>query len=290
MGTNMTVSRWGGPVLRGLAIAALLIFVLFPLLWLFLMSLKTPRDLIANPPVFIFRPILDNYGAVLGLDVDFARYGVAAPDVDYLRGYRNSLIICTGALVLALAIGVPVAYALTRSRFPWKEPFAFAILGYRFIPDLAVVIPFYILFLQLRLYDTSIGLMLAYQTFLVPFLIWSMRGYFQDLPREVLEAAAVDGSSPVGIFFRIALPLAAPGLAASSGLAFIFAWNNFSFGLILTQLQAQPVTVTMLGYITYSATLWGQLAAAAMLIIVPELIVAAVIQRYVVRGLTYGVH
>lgn len=290
MGSSRFPARWLDSLVRLVALGALLVFVLFPLLWLFLMSLKRPRDLIANPPLFVFRPIIDNYAAVLGLDINFARHGVAAPDVDFLGGYGHSLAICAGALVIALAIGTPIAYVLARFPFRWREQLAFAVLGYRFVPDLAVLIPFYILFLRLRLFDTLLGLMLAYQTFLIPFLIWSLRGYFQDLPREVEEAAFIDGNSRIGVFFRIALPLTAPGLAATAGLAFIFAWNNFSFGLILTQLQAQPVTVTMLGYITYNATLWGQLAAAAMLIIVPELLVAILIQRYIVRGLTYGIH
>jgi len=273
-----------------MALCALLLFVLFPLAWLLLMSLKSPLELIANPPRFVFLPIMDNYAGVLGVPVDYARLGIAAPKVEFLAGYRNSLVTCVGALLLALAVSVPAAYALARFEVPWKERLAFAFLGFRFVPDLAIAIPLYVLFLRLGLYDTPIGLILAYQSFMLPFLIWSMRGYFQEVPRELDEAAAIDGCSPVGVFFRIALPLAAPGIAATAALVFIFAWNNFSLGLILTQLRAQPVTVTMLGYITYNATLWGQLAAAALMIIVPELIIAAFIQRYIVRGLTLGIH
>jgi len=270
-------------------LVALLVFIIFPLVWVFMMSFKGPNDLVANPPRFVFRPIIENYAAVLQLDMDYSKLGIyTAASVDFLAGYRNSLVICIGALAMSLLLGLPSAYALARFEFRFKEHLAFGFLGMRFVPDLALVIPLYILFRQLHLYDTKLGLMISYQSFMLPFIIWTMRGYFQEVPKELEEAAALDGCSFLGTFRRIVLPLTAPGLAATAALAFIFAWNNFGFGLMLTQVNAQPVTVKMLGYITYTATLWGQLAAAGVIIIAPQLLVGVFIQRYIVRGLTYG--
>jgi multiple sugar transport system permease protein len=268
-----------------------MLFVVFPIIWVFLMSLKAPLDLVAYPPRFIFQPIYENYAAVLELDIDYSRLGMyAAADVDFLSGYGNSLMICTGALVLAAAVSIPAAYALARLDVPWKEQIGFTLLGVRFVPEMALAIPLYIVFLRFKLYDTIPGLVLAYQSFMVPFMVWTMQSYFQEVPEELGDAARVDGCSAFQVFRHIFLPIAAPGLASVGALAFIFAWNNFSFGLILSRNIAQPVTVKMLGYITYTATLWGQLAAASMLVIIPQLIVGAFIQRYIVRGLTYGIH
>lgn len=264
-----------GNVAYWIAFVVFAVFTLFPLVWVALMSFKTNVDIIAVPPKFFFTPTLDNFREVLGQG-------------DFLNYYRNTFIIAAGAVALTLVVGTPAAYVLARYDFKFKEDLAFTFLSFRFAPELAVIIPLFVIFQQLKLYDSYLGLILIYQAITLPLLIWLMRGYFEDVPKDIEQAAKVDGAGFWEIFTRIAIPLVLPGIAAAAVLAFIFSWNSMVFGLVLGGRETYPVTIGLLGYMGYQNVDWGPMAAATIVTIVPEFILASFVLRSLVRGLTFG--
>jgi multiple sugar transport system permease protein len=183
---------------------------------------------------------------------------------------------------------LPAAYALARLRFGAKEPLAFTYLSFRFLPEITIILPLYVIYQRLQLYNTYIGLILVYQLISLPLMIWMMRSYFEEIPMAIEQAARTDGYSWFGAFFRLIFPLAAPGIAATVILAFIFCWNNFIFGLMLGGHSTQPVTVGLLSFMGTNQVQWGLMAAATIVTIVPEMILALLVQRYMIRGLTFG--
>ncbi len=246
------------------------------------MSLKKSRDVIAVPPKFLFSPTLENYKAItIGMESYTLR-------PDFPLYYLNTLIIATAAVCLSILLGTLAAYSLARFSFKFKEDIAFTFLSFRFAPELMIILPLYVVFQKFHLVDTFLGLTLAYQLITLPFLIWVLRGFFEEIPREIEQAARVDGYTWWGVFRRISLPLVKPGLAAVIILSFIFAWNNFIFALILGGENTQPVTLGILGFIGYERVLWGQMAAATIICVIPELILAFFVQKYIIRGLTFG--
>ncbi len=270
-------------VLLGLCGYAL--FALFPILWVGMMSFKSHRDIVSPTPEILFRPTLENYRAILPRSQEGPH---ETGRMDFLQCFRNSLRITLGALALSLAVGVPAAYVLARLSFRGKEDIAFLFLSFRFAPEIAVIIPVYLLFKELGLYNTYLGLILVYQLITLPLVVWIARGYFEEISKEVEQAAQLDGYSWWGIFTRVALPLVKPGIASTAVLTFIFAWNNFVFGLILGARETFPGTVATLGFISYESVLWGQMAAATVITILPPLALSIFIQKHLVRGLTLG--
>ena len=261
------------------------IFALFPLFWIGIMSLKSHVDIISPIPKIIFKPSFDNYQAIL-----FGMKGAQneAGRTEFVLYFKNSCIVTLCAVLISLLAGIPAAYSLARYRFRLKEDIAFTFLSFRFAPEIAVIIPIYMLYQKLHLYNTYLGLILVYQLITMPLVIWIIRGYFEDISPEIEQAAKLDGYSWWGVFTKIALPLVKPGLASTAILAFIFAWNNFIFGLILGAKDTFPTTVGTLGFISYESVLWGQMAAATVITILPPMILAIFIQKYIVRGLTMG--
>lgn len=274
-------------ILRGVAIGLVLIWTCFPIYWMVLMSFKTPIDVTHYPPKFVFKPTLANWeNVLLGRQWTGTHYETVKMDV--LRYFKNSLIIATGATLLAMILGLPAAYSLARYKFFRKEDFAFTLLSFKFAPALLVVFGLYSVYQKLNLYDTFIGLIIIHQLILLPFVVWMMRSYFAAIPIEVEQAARVDGFSWWGVFTRITLPLIKPALAATSVVAFIYSWNEFLFGYVLAGDVSRPVTPSILGFISYERVLWGQMAAAATLAMVPSVLLSLFIQRYVVAGLSFG--
>ena len=260
-----------------LALAALLAytaFALFPLFWIFLMSLKTQRDVIATPPKFIFTPTLENYANVLSRP-------------EFLQPFKNSVIVSFGALLVSVLIGLPAAYALAKMDFRFKEDLAFSFLSLRFAPELIVLLPLFVIYQAAGLYDTYIGLILVYQLITFPLMVWMMRSFLEDVPRELEEAVRVDGGTWFTGFRMIVTRIALPGLAASCVLSFIYAWNHFVFALVLSS-QKTVITAGLLQFISFEQVQWGSMAAGVMLAIIPEFIVAVFALRYMIRGLTAG--
>ena len=274
-GKGVGRQRRAGDALALLALLAYTAFALFPLLWIFLMSLKTQRDVIATPPKFIFTPTFQNYAEVLSRP-------------DFLVPLKNTVIVTLGALLLSVIIGLPAAYALARMEFRGKEDLAFSFLSLRFAPELIVLLPLFVIYQSFGLYDTYIGLILVYQLITFPLMVWMMRSFLEDVPKELEEAVQIDGGSWFTSFRMIITRIALPGLAASCVLSFIYAWNHFVFALVLASQRTQVITGGLLQFISFEQIQWGAMAAGVMLAIIPEFIIAVFALRYMIRGLTAG--
>jgi len=272
-------------LLRYTGLSVYFIFALFPILWIILMSLKNSKDVIAVPPKFLFLPTLENYRAIT---IGLGSSAIESLKPDFPLYFLNTLIIAAATVCVSLLLGTFAAYSLARFSFKFKEDIAFTFLSFRFAPELMIVLPLYVIFQKFHLIDSFLGLTLAYQLITLPFLIWVLRGFFEEIPKEIEQAARVDGYTWLGVFRRISLPLVKPGIAAVIILSFIFAWNNFIFAMILGGEQTQPITLGILGFIGYERILWGQMAAATIICVIPELILAFFVQKYIIRGLTFG--
>jgi multiple sugar transport system permease protein len=260
------------------------LFALFPIVWMVLISLKPTDQLYTTQ--FIFSPTLDSYRAILIGDTQVGA-GVVARQ-DFPRNFLNSVIVSSGAVIVSLLVGVPAAYALARYNFKGKENLAFTFLSFRFAPEMVVIIPLSVIYRQLGLYDSYFGIIWVYQLVTLPLLIWVLRSYFEDVSPDIEQAAMIDGYPWWQIFIRILLPLVRPGLAAAALLAFVFAWNNFIFPLVLGASNTQTVTVSALGYLSSAQSFFNRMAAAAVIASLPQIVLALSIQRYLIRGLSFG--
>ena len=281
MGGHSAVGR----VLRGVALLVVVVFFLFPIAWILLMSFETNDQILHIPPLLAPHPTLGNYVALLSGKLQTA---TGAMDITFLRNLGNSLLLSTASVVVALILGVPAAYAFARFRFRGGEDIAFTLLSFRFAPPLLVLLPLSLYFQDLGLSNTYAGLIWIYQLICLPLILWIVRGYFEDASPDIEHAWRLDGHSWWSAFTRVALPLAGPGIAAAGLLSFIFAWNNFVFALILASADKQPVTVGALAFVTASGIQYGIIAAAIVLSIPPTLLLALYAQRWLVEGLSLG--
>jgi len=272
-------------VLRGVAITLVCIFFMFPIIWIFGMSFQTNETILRVPPSFLAEPSLINYRGLISGQLETA---AGSLKIDFMGNLFNSLFLSTASVIVALVLGVPAAYAFARLKFRGSENIAFTLLSFRFAPPLLVLLPLTIYFQQLGLADTYFGLIWVYQLICLPLILWIVRGYFEDIPADVEYAYRIAGHDFWATFRHIALPLAGPGIAAAGLLAFIFAWNNFVFALVLASADKQPVTVGALAFITASGIQYGQVAAGIVLSIAPTLALALYAQRYLVEGLSLG--
>jgi len=272
-------------ILRGIALAAVLVFFLFPILWIFLMSFQSNDQILRIPPSLLFRPTMINYTSLISGKLQTA---AGSLDLPFMHNLFNSVLLSSASVLVALVLGVPAAYAFARFHFRLGEDIAFTLLSFRFAPPLLVLLPLSLYFKDLHLSNTYVGLIWVYQLICLPLILWIVRGYFEDASPDVEYAYRVDGHSWWRAFTRIAIPLAGPGIAAAGLLAFIFAWNNFVFALILASADKQPVTVGALAFVTASGIQYGQIAAAIVLSILPTLALALYAQRWLVEGLSLG--
>lgn len=261
------------------------VVAVFPFAWIVMMSLKQPADVVADPPVILFTPTLENYEAVL-LGRRSERGEQARTDIP--RAFRNSVVVAVASVGVAMLVGNLGAYALAKLKVPAREWVAFFFLSFRFAPALAFIIPTFVVFRTVGLYNTHLGLIIVNQLIAIPLIVWTMRSYYEGIPHELFESAWIDGADIWQAIRNIALPLAAPGIAATAILSFIACWNNLTFPLLLGARETQTATLATITFISYEQVLWGQMAAAAVVTIVPELILAVLVMGYIVRGLTYG--
>ncbi|WP_299618875.1 carbohydrate ABC transporter permease [Pelagibius sp.] len=271
--------------LRGIALTLVVLFFMFPIFWIVLMSLQTNETILRSPPSMVFEPTLKNYVAIITGKLDSH---VASMDIAFMRNLWNSILLSVCSVAVALLLGVPAAYAFARHKFRGSEDIAFTLLSFRFAPPLLVLLPLTIYFQDIGLANTYFGLIWVYQLICLPLILWIVRGYFEDISPDLENAYRIAGHSWLSTFRRIALPLAGPGIAAAGLLAFIFAWNNFIFALVLASADKQPVTVGALAFVTASGIQYGQIAAAVVLSIAPTLALALYAQRYLVEGLSLG--
>ena len=267
--------RTTGHTLVVIGLSAWTLFTLAPIVWILLMSFKTPDQIVSNPPLFFFAPTFENYLEVFS--------GSA-----FLQPFMNSLIVTGGALVVTLVIGLPTAYALARFRFRGREDIGFGILSLRFAPELLIILPLYLIFQNSGLANSYVGLILAYQIVTLPMLVWMLRSFIEDLPGELEEAVAVDGGTRWTAFRHVLFRLIAPGLGASLMLSFIWAWNNYTLPLVLSGRETQVITTGLQQYIGYQAIEWGPMAAATIISILPGVLFAIFSLRWIVGGLTAG--
>jgi multiple sugar transport system permease protein len=272
-------------VLRGVLITLVLIFFLFPIGWIFLMSFQTNETILRIPPSLSFTPIIDNYTALITGEL---RTAAGSLQLDFMQNMFNSVLLSVCSVALSLVLGVPAAYAFARFKFRLGEDIAFTLLSFRFAPALLVLLPLSLYFKSMGLTNTYIGLIWVYQLICLPLILWIVRGYFEDISPDIEHAYRIAGNSWWKTFTRISIPLAKPGIAAAGLLAFIFAWNNFIFALILASADKQPVTVGALAFVTASGIQYGQIAAAIIISITPTLALALYAQRYLVEGLSMG--
>lgn len=272
-------------VLRSLAVTLVLVFFLFPIVWIFLMSLQTNETILRIPPSLAFTPIIDNYTALVTGQL---RTAAGSLQLNFMQNMFNSVLLSVCSVALSLVLGVPAAYAFARFKFRLGEDIAFTLLSFRFAPALLVLLPLSLYFKSMGLTNTYIGLIWVYQLICLPLILWIVRGYFEDISPDIEHAYRIAGNSWWRTFTRISIPLAKPGIAAAGLLAFIFAWNNFIFALILASADKQPVTVGALAFVTASGIQYGQIAAAIILSITPTLALALYAQRYLVEGLSMG--
>jgi len=260
---------------RRLSLWGYALWCLLPIYWLVATSLKRPVDVTARPPKFLFSPTFENY-----------REAFQSPQI---WGYfKDSAIVALGSTAVVLLIGIPTAYVLARYRFRGNADFGFWILTSRMTPPVAVLIPFFVMYVRTGLLDTYFGLIIAHVAFNLSIVIWLMKGFFEDLPPELEEAAFMDGAGHFQAFYQICLPVALPGIAAAGILAFMFSWNEFLFSLVLAGQHVRTVPVGLYGFVGYQQIQWGSLSAGAILMLVPVLAFVALFQRQLVRGLTMG--
>ncbi len=272
-------------VLRGVAITLVILFFMFPILWIVLMSFQTNETILRMPPSVVFTPTIENYQALITGKLETSA-GIL--EIAFMKNLFNSFFLSTASVAIGLVLGVPAAYAFARLKFKGSEDIAFTLLSFRFAPPLLVLLPLTIYFQQLGLANTYGGLIWVYQLIVLPLILWIVRGYFEDIPADVEYAYRIAGHSWGATFRKIALPLAGPGIAAAALLAFIFAWNNFVFALVLASADKQPVTVGALAFVTASGIQYGQIAAGIVLSIAPTFALALYAQRYLVEGLSLG--
>jgi multiple sugar transport system permease protein len=261
---------------RILNVAALVLaaMAMAPFLWLLQMSFKTNAQIFTFPPELFFAPTLENYAALW--------------ETDFRRSFINSLVVSTAATVLPMLLGVPAAYALSRWQARAAGSISLWILASRMAPPIAFTIPYFLAYRHLGLIDTWAGLVLIYLTFNLSLVIWMMRPFFDQLPQALEEAAWIDGATTAQGFFRIVLPLAAPGLAATAILCFLFAWNDFFFALILTRTEAMTAPVAVVNFMNYEGWEWGRIAAGGTMVMLPVLVFSLLVRKYLVHGLTGG--
>ena len=262
-------------VLFAISLFAVLIWV-FPVAWGLLTSFKTERDVLAYPPEVIFPPTLVNYH-----DVFFGGASI-------IPNLVSSLIVYGLTTALTMLFAIPAAYALARLDLPWKRATGFWVLATQMLPPVGLVIPYFLLLQRVGWTDTYQGLVLVYLTFALPFAIWLLVSYFEEIPREMEEAALLDRAGRLRALWHVILPQAKGGIAVTVIFVFLNSWNEFLFAVVLGGNNVRPVTVAMFNFISLEQTQWARLAAAAMAGMAPVIVLGLITQRHIVKGLTVG--
>ena len=258
------------------ALTALMVAAgLFPLIWLLSTATKNKLDAFAMPPIFIYKPIFDSFRGVLAKN-------------DFMASYRNSLIVVAGVTVFSLLLGVPSAYAISRTHFKGAKFAGLWMILSRMVPPMGFVLPMYLIFSRLKMLDTYGALILVDLTITLPFVTWLMMGFFKQVPEEIEDSARIDGCSRIETMYRITLPLVKPGIVTCAIFSFINAWNEYFYALIISGRNTRTAPVVLQGFVSFSGLNWGQLAAAGILVALPVLIFSLFVQKGLVKGLMGG--
>jgi len=272
-----TTFRRGAKI--GVATLSIIVCALFlvPVIWMIATSFQQAGDIFSIPPSLVFKPTLVNY------QLYFERAGVTSR-------YFNTVIVSVGASALSVLVGSLCGYALARLRIRGHATLGVVILASRAIPPISMVVPMYLVARRLGVLDKHMTLIVAYTSFLIPYVVWLTRGFFLALPTSLEDAALVDGCTRFGAFFRIILPNALPGLIATTIFCIILAWNELLFALILTNREAVtiPVSISGMASDTEQGALWGPLSAVGTLTVVPVVLFSLLVQKHLVTGLAAG--
>lgn len=267
---RVRVSLW-----HAIALIAIALVCVFPFYWMVTTSLKDQAVALASPPVWLFEPTLDHYRMVLG-------------PKDVGPSLLNSIIVAVSTTALAILLGTPAAYALARFEFRGKSDLWFWFITNRMVSPIVLALPIFMLARNLNLIDTHLVLILLYLTFNLPIVVWICADQFRGIPRDLDDAARIDGASRFTVFWRIALPLAAPGVAVSAIFSFIFSWNELLYALVLTRSASRTAPVAATSFMSGYDLPWGQIMATGTLIVLPVIVFALIVSRQLVRGLTMG--
>lgn len=258
-----------------LTVALVWLVFLFPLIWLIMMSLKTQVDMFAVPPLFFFQPTLEHYQATFA-------------DRNFRQAATNSLIVTAVSVVASLVLGGMAGYSLARFRSRRSEGLALGLIIGRMIPPIVFVVPLFLLFNRLGLRNQHLGLILVYTAFNLPFVVWMLRSFFEEVPVDLEQAAMIDGATRLRAFWTVTMPLAAAGIAATAVFVAIAAWSEFLFALILTGPRTTTLPVHLAAFVSDRAIDWGGVASTGVLVILPLVALGMLVQRNLVKGLTMG--
>lgn len=265
---GVTIGMYGFGIFWGLVIVV-------PFAWLASLSIKSRLDAFAMPPKLIFTPTFEAYVEVFG-------------DGAFLKAILNSLIVSLGSVLLSLLIAVPAAYALRNIAGPVRRNTLFTVLLIRMTPGMVFLLPFFVFYSWAGMLDTHIGLIVVHLIFNVPLIIWMLTPIWASIPRELGEAARIDGASPLQTLLMVDIPLLKGSILAASILAFIFSWNEFLFALILTRREVITLPVAIVNFLAFEGTEWGRIAAASVFMLIPALFFGLLMRRYMIAGMTNG--
>ena len=269
-------ARLGRRIVLVVVASALLLLWVLPLIWAFVVSLKSEREVLAYPPSIVFEPIWSNYGDAL--------FG----DFSIVDSLVTSAIVSIATTVLTIVLAVPAAYAFARLRLPAKRSLGFYTLATQMVPPVGLVIPYFLILNRFGWLDTYHGMIIVYLTFSLPFAIWLMVSYMEDIPWEMEEAAFLDKASRLQTLWHIIIPQVRGGIAVTVIFVFLNAWNEFLFAVQLGGNTVRPVTVAMYNFVSVEQTLWAKLSAAALVAMLPVVLIGIVAQKQIVKGLTVG--
>lgn len=265
--------RITGRLFHALALVVICLFTLLPFLWMISISFRNKADVFFPGKVFSGLTSA-NYETIFSEGI--------------MKLFVNSAIIASVSTLISLVLGTLAAYGFARYNWPKRESRAFWVLSQRFLPAMAVIIPYFMIAALFRLLDTHLLLIICYTSFNIPFTIWMMRGFIEDLPIELEEAAYVDGCTRMQALRRIILPLILPGMVATAIFCIINSWNEFVFANFLTTIQAKTIPTSVMTYLSVSGVKWGEMAATGTIAVIPVLVFAISVQKHMIRGLTLG--
>ena len=250
-------------------------FTLLPITWLFMLSIKSKGETFTKPPKWIFDPTVNNYIKLWDNDL-------------FKDTFFNSIYITIISIILSVTIALFAAYALKIYKIKFKTAFMQWLLLAYMLPEFLFVLPMFTIYQTLGIYDTYLGMAIIYQVHVLPFSIWMLRSFLEEIPKEIDDAAIIDGCGPIQAIFKIYLPLIIPGIVATAILNGIWVWNELAIALGLTFFDSQPITVGVASFRGYASIDWGGMTSSAIIAILPMVLFAAFAQKHIVKGLTLG--
>ena len=250
-------------------------FTLLPITWLFMLSIKSKGETFTKPPKWIFDPTINNYISLWDNDL-------------FKDTFFNSIFITLISITLSVTIALFAAYSLKRYQIKFKTAFMQWLLLAYMLPEFLFVLPMFTIYQTIGIYDTYLGMAIIYQVHVLPFSIWMLRSFLEEIPKEIDDAAVIDGCGPLQAIYRIYLPLIIPGIVATAILNGIWVWNELAIALGLTFFDAQPITVGVASFRGYASIDWGGMTGSAIISMIPMVLFAAFAQKHIVKGLTLG--